>query len=74
MKRETKTCPRCKAGFTCKSGEVLLCQCQTLVLSAEQLAFINSRYEDGLCVSCLAELRSDFNQRHYKSRLHKFYR
>ncbi|MGD8594702.1 MAG: cysteine-rich CWC family protein [Gammaproteobacteria bacterium] len=59
-KHEIKRCPRCHLEFECKSGSVLLCQCQTIPLSAEQLDYVNAKYEDCLCASCLEELRAEF--------------
>ncbi|WP_455201126.1 cysteine-rich CWC family protein [Kaarinaea lacus] len=60
-KHETKNCPRCNTEFECKSGSVLLCQCQTIVLSTEQLDYITSLYADCLCISCLHALRTEYN-------------
>ena len=40
---EEKNCPRCRRPFECKSGSILLCQCQTVVLDEEQLAWIAER-------------------------------
>ena len=73
-KHETKTCPRCNSEFECKSGSVLLCQCQTILLTAEQLDYINDQYEDCLCVSCLSALRSEYNQQQHKNKLRKYRR
>jgi hypothetical protein len=61
---ETKRCPRCNSEFECKSGSVLLCHCQTIVLSVEQLDYINSKYENCLCASCLEALRIEYSQQH----------
>jgi len=41
-KHETRQCARCDTLlfnklFECKSGSIMLCQCQTVVLSTEQL-------------------------------------
>lgn len=62
MKRnENRHCQCCGVSLECKSGAVKLCQCQTVVLSAEQLEFIGSRYHDCLCATCLIALRDEFN-------------
>ena len=71
-KHETKNCQRCGKGFECKSGSVLLCQCQTVVLSPEQLEYISARYDDCLCASCLLELRAEFNALQHKEILRRF--
>ena len=59
-KHETKACPRCGNEFECKPGSVLLCQCNLIRLSEEQLDFVSDRYEGCLCVACLSELRSEY--------------
>ena len=73
-KHELKNCARCKTEFECKSGSVLLCQCQTIVLSAEQLDYINSLYTDCLCISCLQALRTEFNRQQHKNKIQKYSR
>lgn len=58
---ENKSCPRCHKGFECKTGSILLCQCSKTDLSAEQLEYCNTQYDDCLCLSCLKELRAEYN-------------
>lgn len=58
---EVKACPRCGTGFECKSGNITQCQCYTIQLTEEQKAYINQRYEDCLCRSCLQYLSSELN-------------
>ena len=58
---EKKQCPRCHAGFECKTGSILLCQCSKIEMSVEQLEYSSSRYDDCLCLSCLNELRTEYN-------------
>ena len=72
-KHETKNCPRCKTEFECKSGSILLCQCQTIVISDEQMDYINAQYDDCLCLSCLKSLRVEFNIRKNKNKIHISY-
>jgi len=57
---EAKNCPRCQALFTCKSGNILRCQCNEIKLSTEESAFIEDRYNDCLCSNCLQELKQRF--------------
>ena len=71
-KHETKHCQRCGKGFECKSGSILLCQCQTVVLSPEQLDYIASHFDDCLCASCLLTLRGEFNAMQHEERLKQF--
>ncbi len=61
-KHESKQCARCQTVFECKSGSIMLCQCQTVVLSTEQLEYISEQYEDCLCSRCLLEMRGEYNE------------
>ena len=58
---DEKQCPRCNNLFECKSGSVLLCQCQTVTLTEKQLEYIASRYQDCLCAKCLMDIRVEYN-------------
>ncbi len=58
---EKKQCPRCSAEFECKTGSILLCQCSKIEMTAEQLEYSSTQYDDCLCLSCLKELRTEFN-------------
>jgi len=60
-KHEKKQCPRCKGGFECKSGSILLCQCSKIEMSEEQLEYMNSRYDECLCLACLKALCIEYN-------------
>lgn len=57
-KHEEKICPRCKAAFECKMGDITQCQCYGIGLTIEERAFVEERYEDCLCRNCLLELKS----------------
>ena len=57
-KHEEKLCPRCKAAFECKVGDITHCQCYGIGLTAEEKAFLEERYSDCLCRNCLLELKS----------------
>lgn len=70
-KHETKHCPRCDAEFECKSGSILLCQCQTIYLSSDQAEYVSAQYDDCLCVKCLQALRSEFNCRQLQHEIHR---
>jgi len=58
---EKKQCPRCSAEFECKAGSILLCQCSKIELTVEQLEFSNTQYNDCLCLSCLKDLRDEYD-------------
>ena len=66
---EEKHCPRCQRTFECKSGSILLCQCQTVLLTPEQLEYIAAKYEDCLCSKCLLEARSEYNNQQHEQRI-----
>lgn len=70
IKHETKNCQRCGDGFECKSGSISLCQCQSVLLTPEQLEYVATQYSDCLCHRCLVELRSKFNQSQHQQRIH----
>jgi len=57
---EEKSCPRCAAAFTCKTGDVANCQCVNIYLTAEETAFIEDRYNDCLCINCLQDLKNKY--------------
>jgi hypothetical protein len=57
MKHERKICPRCDKSFECKMGDIANCQCTQIVLSVEEIAFIEELYDDCLCVNCIYELK-----------------
>ncbi len=72
IKHETKTCPRCQHDFECKSGSILLCQCQTVYLEPAHTKYISSLYSDCLCASCLLTLRTEYNLREHEEHLRSF--
>jgi len=59
-KHEDKHCPRCNTVFECKAGTIMQCQCSAIQLSVEESAFIQAKYEDCLCISCLRELQRKY--------------
>lgn len=69
---EKKQCPRYRRLFECKSGSILLCQCQTVVLSSEQLDYIANQYDDCLCSRCLLEVRSEYNQQQHEKCIKRY--
>jgi len=54
---EEKHCPRCNKAFECKSGNIAHCQCSGVSLTEKQSAWINSQYDDCLCINCLQEIQ-----------------
>lgn len=59
--QETKKCARCKTTFDCKSGNISQCPCYDIVLSDDQKAYLEQRYTDCLCKSCLQSLSDELN-------------
>ena len=57
---EEKYCPRCKALFECKVGNILQCQCYGISLNEDEKQLIASQYNDCLCRSCLADIKNSF--------------
>jgi hypothetical protein len=58
---ETKTCPRCKESFECRSGNITQCHCYGVELTAELRAFVEQRFNDCLCLDCLRYLQQEHN-------------
>jgi hypothetical protein len=57
---ETKACQRCSSLFECKPGSVTQCQCFDVILTTEQKAYLEQRYNDCLCKKCLLHLQQEF--------------
>ncbi|HHI93882.1 MAG TPA: hypothetical protein ENK04_10300 [Gammaproteobacteria bacterium] len=70
-KHETKCCPRCGMEFECKSGSILLCQCQTVYLSAKQIDYVSAQFDDCLCAACLQVLRSEYNCQQHQQQIQR---
>lgn len=59
-RHEEKKCPRCSRAFECKAGSITQCQCSVIRLSAEERIYVESKFEDCLCISCLAFLQKEY--------------
>ena len=59
-KHEDKHCPRCNIAFECKAGSIMLCQCSSIQLSVEERVYVESKFEDCLCVNCLHVLQREY--------------
>ena len=57
---EQKNCPRCTKGFECKVGDICRCDCIGISLTLEEQAFIETRYQDCLCLACLKDLKNKY--------------
>ena len=68
-KHEQKRYPRCQALFECRSGSILLCQCQTVYLEPEHLEYVSERYTDCLCAACLKRVRAEYEILHYTKQI-----
>jgi len=58
---ESKSCPRCQSTFECKVGTILECQCSDVFLSENEREYVNTRFDDCLCVNCLMEMQAEFD-------------
>ena len=58
-KHEEKQCPRCKAAFECKPGNITQCQCYGMIFSEEEKRNIEEQYSDCLCKNCLIALKNE---------------
>lgn len=61
-KHEEKHCPRCNNSFECKAGTIMQCQCSAIQLSVEERIYIDSKFEDCLCIDCLRYLQQEYVQ------------
>jgi Cysteine-rich CWC len=59
-KHEQRYCPRCNIVFECKAGTITQCQCSAIQLSPEERIYVESRFEDCLCVNCLIALQKEY--------------
>lgn len=57
---EIRNCPRCNQDFQCKVGDITHCDCTCINLTIEEKAFIESRYNDCLCLKCLTDLKNKY--------------
>ncbi len=58
---EQKKCPRCDKGFECKAGSVGECKCSGFKMTEELKVYLEQRYSDCLCISCLQYLQVELN-------------
>jgi Cysteine-rich CWC len=59
-KHEDKHCPRCNRLFECKAGTITQCQCSAIQLTLEERVYMESKFEDCLCINCLAALQKEY--------------
>jgi hypothetical protein len=59
-KHELKNCPRCNSPFECKVGNISHCQCEGIILTLEERSFIETKYQDCLCMDCLKDLKNKY--------------
>lgn len=68
-RHEAKNCPRCGKHFECKPGIITECQCFGIVVTEELKTFLEQRYTDCLCRSCLQYLQQEqhlFKEKYFK--------
>lgn len=69
FKHEPKICPRCCRVFECKVGSVEQCQCVAIKIDDRVQDFVQKKFADCLCVTCLLEISNEYNMNFYNSRL-----
>ncbi|MBA4057635.1 MAG: hypothetical protein C0490_23170 [Marivirga sp.] len=74
FKHERKECPRCRAYFECKVGDVRNCQCNPVQLNEDVQEYIQEKYADCLCCTCLREIRTECNTERFYSKLGRLLR
>ena len=57
--KEFKSCPRCNKKFECDPGNIEQCQCYGIVLSAEEIAWMEEKYKNCLCSNCLRQISTE---------------
>lgn len=57
---EQKKCSRCSSEFECKVGDIANCDCSRVHLTLEEQLFVETRYSDCLCLSCLRDLKNKY--------------
>lgn len=58
---EKKSCLRCGSEFECKAGNITQCQCCGFPMSEESKVYLEQKYDDCLCKSCLGYLSVELN-------------
>lgn len=69
IKHESKICPRCNTGFECKVGSIMLCQCSTVTLNEEEIAYMKGKYADCLCTGCMKILKAEYQNQLFSQKL-----
>jgi hypothetical protein len=70
-KHEEKNCPRCQAGFECKVGSILLCQCAAVQLNEEERSYLQEHFDDCLCANCMQDLKTEYHNQAFKQKLNR---
>jgi len=71
---ESKICPRCKSEFECKVSSITQCQCSSVFLSQDEQEYVNTRYDDCLCLSCLMEAKTECSISNHKKNIQQYLR
>jgi acyl-CoA hydrolase len=53
---ENKICPACGKMFECKLGSITICHCFSVQLSKAEANYLQERYSDCLCNTCLQKI------------------
>lgn len=74
QKHEPKICPRCKAYFICKVGDVSNCQCSRVKLTIDEQNYLADQYGDCLCFSCMKAEQQAFTLKKFYNKLKRLLR
>jgi hypothetical protein len=58
------SCLRCNGKFVCQAGNIHACDCTKVTLSNKEQTYIQEKYNNCLCNTCLIELKKEFNLIH----------
>ncbi|MES2560209.1 MAG: cysteine-rich CWC family protein [Bacteroidota bacterium] len=61
-KHEYKQCAKCNGAFECRPLDIVNCQCSLIQLSDAELHFLQSNYDDCLCIDCLRAIKQEYYQ------------
>ncbi len=68
---ELKYCPRCHSKFECKAGNILLCQCNNMMIDERVKEYLTDNYVDCLCASCMKEIKNILKIKDTRSEIKK---
>lgn len=68
-KHEQKICQRCSEIFECKVGDITQCQCFGIEFTDAEKEYVDARFNDCLCRSCLKDVKREFKFKPIKDKM-----